>query len=101
MRGREELEVRGRTVVDRVLVEGGTAVGVRATGPEGPFDVAADRVVLTGGAYGSPAILLRSGIGPADELRVLGLPVHADMPVGRNLHDAISVPDDGPRRRGR
>ena len=104
VRGRGELEVRGDTIVDRVLVEGSTAVGVRAIGPGGSFDVTADRVVVTGGAYGSPAILLRSGIGPADELRALGLSVHADLPVGRNLHDHPSFelayePTDELRRR--
>ncbi len=87
VRDREELDVRGGTIVDRVSVEAGAAVGVRAIGPMGPFEVAADRVVVAAGTYGSPAILLRSGIGPADQLRVLGLPVHADLPVGRNLHD--------------
>src|SRR5207248_9964158 len=40
------------------------------------------------GAYSSPAILLRSGVGPAGQLRPLGLPVHEDLRgVGRNLHD--------------
>ena len=67
VRGRRELNVRGDTLVDRVLVSNGRAVGVRAIGPEGPFEVGADRVVLVGGTYGSPAMLLRSGIGPAEE----------------------------------
>jgi choline dehydrogenase len=44
--------------------------------------------VLCGGTYGSPAILLRSGIGPADELAALGIDVAHDLPgVGANLHD--------------
>jgi choline dehydrogenase len=82
------LEIRDRTIVDRVLVEAGRAVGVRAMGPEGAFEARADQVVLTAGAYGTPALLLRSGIGPADELRALGIEVVADNPgVGANLHD--------------
>ena len=52
------------TLVDRVLVHRDRRRGVRAIGPDGPFEIAADTVVLAGGTYGSPAILLRSGIGP-------------------------------------
>ena len=48
----------------------------------------ADLVVVAGGTYGSPELLLRSGIGPAEELWNLGLDIVADVPgVGRNLHD--------------
>src|SRR5207245_9782110 len=47
-----------------------------------------DRVVLAAGAYGSPAILLRSGIGAAAEVRALGVEPVVDLPnVGRNLVD--------------
>ena len=49
-------------------------------------------VVLCAGAYASPAVLLRSGLGPADELARLGIPVAVDLPgVGRNLADHPSV----------
>jgi len=44
-------------------------------------------VILSGGTYGSPAILLRSGVGPADELTALGIRVVADLPVGQRLQD--------------
>jgi choline dehydrogenase len=44
-------------------------------------------VLLSGGSYGSPAILLRSGVGPAADLAQLGIDVLADLPVGRNLQD--------------
>jgi choline dehydrogenase-like flavoprotein len=45
-------------------------------------------VIVCGGAIGSPQLLLLSGIGPADELKPLGIAVHADLPgVGANLHD--------------
>jgi choline dehydrogenase len=51
-------------------------------------EIGASRVVLSAGAYGSPAILLRSGIGPAGELAAIGVKPALDLPgVGRNLHD--------------
>ena len=50
-------------------------------------------VVVSGGTIGSPGLLLASGIGPADELRALGIDVVADLPgVGRNLHDHLLSP---------
>jgi choline dehydrogenase len=83
-RSRANLEVVPESVVDRVLVEHGRAVGVvDAAGRE----VGADAVVLCAGAYFTPAILLRSGIGPRDELERLGLPTIADLPVGEGLAD--------------
>jgi choline dehydrogenase len=80
---RERLTIAGDTLVDRVLVEGGRATGVVAGGET----VRAQLVVLAGGAYCSPAVLLRSGIGPAAGLRALGIDVVADLPVGENLND--------------
>jgi choline dehydrogenase len=44
-------------------------------------------VILCGGSYGTPAILLRSGVGPAADLAQLGTPVVADLPVGQHLQD--------------
>ena len=44
-------------------------------------------MILAGGSYGSPAILLRSGVGPAADLAELGISVVADLPVGQHLHD--------------
>jgi choline dehydrogenase len=88
VRGLPGLEIRGGALVDRVLVEHGRAAGVRAIGADGPFEERADMVILAAGVYGTPAVLLRSGIGPADDLRELGLAVAADNPgVGANLHD--------------
>jgi len=88
VRSRSELEVRGHALVDRVLVERGRAIGVRAIVDGQPLDVRADRVVLAAGAYGTPAVLLRSGIGPAEHLREVGIEVVADNAgVGANLHD--------------
>jgi 5-(hydroxymethyl)furfural/furfural oxidase len=63
-RDRPNLRVIGGTTVDKVLLEGGRAVGVRARVAHDWIEVRAERVVLCAGAIGSPAILLRSGIGP-------------------------------------
>jgi choline dehydrogenase len=54
----------------------------------GLAEIRASRVVVCGGAYGSPALLLRSGVGPAGELAAIGVEPALDLPgVGRNLHD--------------
>jgi choline dehydrogenase-like flavoprotein len=88
LRGTPELDIRPDTMVDRVLLDGDRAVGVRAVAGGQLVEFQADEVVVSGGAYGSPEILLRSGIGPADELRALGIQPEHDLPgVGRNLHD--------------
>jgi choline dehydrogenase len=82
------------TLVDEVTLDGTRVAGVEVVGPVGSSHIATDRVILTAGAYGSPLILLRTGIGAADELHALGIgPLH-DLPgVGRNLqdHPAIGV----------
>jgi choline dehydrogenase len=86
-RGRPNLTLVGGVTIDRVLFEGTRAVGVRVVGAEGVEDLFADEVILSAGSVGSAAILLRSGVGPADELRALDVPVVADLPVGRALQD--------------
>ncbi|MFJ2543262.1 GMC family oxidoreductase [Microbacterium sp. NPDC087589] len=79
--------------VHSVIVEEGRAIGVRLGSGADSEDVFADEVVLSAGAIGSPVILLRSGIGPADELTALGIPVVVDAPgVGKNLHDHLLSP---------
>lgn len=91
-RGRTNLTIQPRTVADRVVVRRGRVAGVRFAGPAGGVD--AGQVVLAAGAYASPAILMRSGIGRATDLVALDIDVVADLPgVGRNLmdHPALSV----------
>jgi choline dehydrogenase len=92
IRGADNLTVVGDTLVDRVRVEGGqvTAVEARRAGTE--VLIRADRIVLAAGAYGSPAILMRSGIGPGEALRSAGIEPRHELPgVGENLHDHPSV----------
>jgi choline dehydrogenase len=84
-RGRPNLALRSDVTVDRIEVVGGTPRAVVLADGE---RIEADRVVLAAGAYGSPAILMRSGIGSAEELQALGIAPVADLPaVGRNLRD--------------
>ncbi|HEX3826042.1 MAG TPA: GMC family oxidoreductase N-terminal domain-containing protein [Sporichthyaceae bacterium] len=84
VRARANLTIVGNVDVDRVLIERATAVGVVA---DDGTAYRAHEVVLCGGTYGSPAILLRSGIGPPGDLAALGIDVLADLPVGERLHD--------------
>lgn len=84
VRRRPNLTIRGDVTVDRVLFDGTTAAGVLAA--DGTV-YRGREVILSGGTYGSPAILLRSGVGPADELAALGIGVAADLPVGQRLQD--------------
>lgn len=84
-RGQPNLTIVDHAYIDRVVFEGRVARGVRlADGRE----FHGHEVIVSGGAYGSPAILLRSGIGPAEELLALGITPLVDLPgVGRNLMD--------------
>ena len=86
VRARPNLEIRGDAPAGRVLVEGGRAAAVEVRGPAGAERIDAGEILLTGGAIGSPQLLLLSGIGPAGDLEALGIPVRADLPgVGGNL----------------
>jgi choline dehydrogenase-like flavoprotein len=92
---RTNLEVRTGVMTARVVLEHGRAVGVEVIGRRGapPERLHAEReVVLSAGAVGSPKLLLLSGIGPADDLAALGIPVVHDLPgVGRNLQDHLDL----------
>jgi len=79
--------------VARVIVENGRATGVEYTWRGQRHVAHAPEIVLTAGALVTPKLLMLSGIGPAQELERLGLPVHADLPgVGGNLQDHHEVP---------
>lgn len=81
------------STIDSLIVTDGAAVGVRIVVGSDVQELRADTVVLSSGALGSPAILLRTGIGPAAELGELGIDVVVDSPgVGKNLQDHFLVP---------
>jgi choline dehydrogenase len=89
--GRPNLTVRTGALAHRVLLEKGRATGVEYSRGASTETVHAEReVILSGGAYNSPQLLMLSGIGPADELAAHGIKVAQDLPgVGRNLQEHI------------
>ncbi|MDE3009527.1 MAG: GMC family oxidoreductase N-terminal domain-containing protein [Pseudomonadota bacterium] len=95
VRSRPNLTVRMQAQVLRVLVEQGRAVGVElvAGTSRTPIIARAEReVIVSSGAIGSPRLLMQSGIGPADHLRAVGVPVVHDLPgVGSNLQDHLDL----------
>jgi choline dehydrogenase len=93
VRHRPNLTVITGALVDKVLIENGRATGVRYLKDGAAQTVAARReVIVSASTMASPAILLRSGIGPADDLKAHGIAVQADAPeVGRNLQEHASV----------
>lgn len=91
LRDKDCLTIRGNMQVDRLRLEGSRVTALEAIGPDGPLTIEVGRVIVCAGTYGSPAILLRSGIGPDVELRALGIETKLDLAVGRNLHDHPAV----------
>lgn len=93
--GRTNLRLETGVLVEKVIVEGGRAVGVRfrqGSGKDGRLIEARTRgeVILSAGAVGSPQILQLSGIGPGEWLAEQGIAVVCDTPgVGRNLQDHL------------
>jgi len=90
---RGNLKVVTGALVSRIVIENGRAAGVELIEKGRPKLHRAEREVLvTSGAIGSPKLMLLSGLGPADELKAIGVPVVADLPgVGRNLQDHFGV----------
>jgi choline dehydrogenase len=86
-RGRNNLAVLCDTHVDRVLFDGDRAIGVRCLTHDRWHEIYANEIILAAGAVHSPPILLRSGIGPPDHLRELGIDVRCALPVGENFQD--------------
>ena len=87
-RHRPNLTIAGNCLADRLVIERGRVVGAELIRGGRRHRVAAGRTILAAGAYGSPAILLRSGVGDPAELQRIGIrPAHSLAGVGRNLQD--------------
>ncbi len=91
--GRPNLTVITQAHTQRIVMEGKRAVGAEFSKDGQKQQVMAKReVILSGGAYGSPQILMLSGIGPAAHLKQHGIALVHDLPgVGQNLHDHITT----------
>jgi 4-pyridoxate dehydrogenase len=92
-RGRKNLDVETGAHATRVLMQ-----GTRATGVEYVKDTretvrvaAAREVILAGGTFNTPPLLMLSGIGPAEHLHAMGIAPVVDLPVGKNLQDHLAV----------
>ena len=92
-RQRPNLVVRTGAHATRVLIENNRAVGVEYQTQQGRQKATCrGEVIVSGGAYGSPQLLLLSGLGPAEHLQDFGIGVVRDMPaVGSNLHDHFNT----------
>ena len=87
-RRRENLRILSRTQVSELVVEGRRVTGVAVEAGERRSVYRAREVVLCAGSYRTPALMLRSGLGPPADLAALGVTVRAALPgVGGNLHD--------------
>ena len=91
-RARSNLHVETEALATRVVFEGMRAVGIEfVQGGVRRVFRARREVLLAAGALQTPQLLMVSGVGPAASLQGLGIPVIADLPVGRNLQDHLDV----------
>ncbi|MFC9908077.1 GMC family oxidoreductase, partial [Rhodococcus sp. NPDC127593] len=89
---RPNLSIITEALARRVVTEGNRATGVEIErGGEVSVVTASREVIVSAGAYGSPHLLLLSGIGPAEQLATFEIPVVADLPVGEGLQDHYMV----------
>jgi choline dehydrogenase len=92
LRGRGHLVVRSGAVVRRLHIASRRVIAAEVVHDGRVERVAGDQFVLAGGAIGTPEILLRSGVGPADELSAAGIDVRVALAgVGKTLRDHPSV----------
>jgi len=88
VRARSNLTIAGDSPCDRLEINSGRVSAIVVACRDGPLRIEAGRVIVAAGTYGSPAILMRSGIGDPAKLRSAGIaPMHDLVGVGRNLHD--------------
>jgi 5-(hydroxymethyl)furfural/furfural oxidase len=92
VRQRPNLRIMDETVVERLMFDGKRVTGLRARQGGQSIDIPTREVIVSAGALQSPALLLRSGIGPAREMAALGIEVVADRPgVGKHLMEHPGV----------
>ena len=88
VRRRPNLQIMHSTQVQSLEFDSNKVVGVNVNRGGRSDSHRAREVILCAGSYRTPALMMRSGIGPAEDLRSLGIEVHTDLPgVGANLHD--------------
>ena len=88
VRRRPNLQVMGSSQVSALTLDNGAVTGVTVNRAGRVESHRAHEVILCAGSYRTPALMMRAGFGPAEELRALGIKVNVDLPgVGRNLHD--------------
>lgn len=88
VRARDNFTLRANTTIRRVLLRNRKVTGVEVEGPDGVETLESDRVVLCAGALNTPHILLRSGLGPRDQVELLGVSLLAELPqVNRRVLD--------------
>ena len=91
---RPTLQVQAQVHVQKIVIENGRAIGVELLDKKGVRRTirAGKEVILSAGVFGSPQLLMLSGVGPAAHLAEHGIEIVADLPVGENLHDHLFVP---------
>ncbi len=90
--GRPNLALELNAHATRLLLDGTRAVGIEYVRNGRAHSVRADReIVLSGGAFNTPQLLMLSGVGPADHLSAVGIKPVIDLPVGKNLQDHLAA----------
>tara|TARA_B100000683_G_scaffold275800_1_gene327709 strand:- start:289 stop:2028 length:1740 start_codon:yes stop_codon:yes gene_type:complete len=88
VRARNNLEIRSDCYAESLMFDGTRCIGIRVRAPAGEEILSAREIIISAGALQSPALLMRSGVGPAAHLREHGIEVVADRAgVGQNLHE--------------
>ncbi len=88
VRDHHDVSISAEMVAERLIIQNGRGKAVVLKRGREVVEILADRFVLCAGAFGSPLILMRSGVGPTDQLKKYRIPLQVELPgVGQNLHD--------------
>ena len=91
-RGRPNLTIHTRAHATRITMKGTTAAGIEYSRRGKIIEATADQeVILCGGVFNTPQLLMLSGIGPAEHLQTFGIDCLSHLPVGKNLQDHLVV----------